>query len=234
MSIDDPIEVYLAQVKQDLDSGIEGELTSVTVAGILSMIPGAGAAIQSLLDGKARANVERRWLELFVALRKRIEEVRDQIPDMTFYGSEEFQTLLALAQEQLWTTHESQKLNLLAAALANSGTETCRKDDKELMLRALRAITPADLDTLNHEYLKGWLPLTKRIDYRPDVLGSLARLASQGLVMEKFLRPNPNTTNEQKLASLLEHGTWRTFQLSPFGERFLKFVEGGDTNQPSS
>jgi hypothetical protein len=42
--------------------------------------------------------------------------------------------------------------------------------------------------------------------------------------MEKFLRPNPNTSNDQKLASLLEHGTWRTFQLSPFGERFLMLV----------
>ena len=56
-------------------------------------------------------------------MRKRIEEVRDQIPDAAFYCSEEFQTLLALAHEQLWTTHDKKKLKLLAAALANSGTE---------------------------------------------------------------------------------------------------------------
>ena len=84
MNIDDPIEVHLEQVKRDLDDSIEGELSSVTVAGILSMIPGAGAAIQSLLDGRARANVERRWLELFIEVRKRIEEVRDRIPDAAF------------------------------------------------------------------------------------------------------------------------------------------------------
>ena len=123
-------------------------------------------------------------------------------------------------------------MKLLAAALANSGTEQFRNDDKELMLRALRAVSPSDLETLNHQNLKGWLPLTKRIDYGPDVLGSLSRLASQGLVMEKFLRPNPNTTNDQKLASVLEHGAWRTFQLSPFGERFLKFVESGAVDHP--
>lgn len=29
----------------------------------------------------------------------------------------------------------------------------------------------------------------------------------------RFVARNPNTTNEQKLASVMEHGTWRTFQL---------------------
>jgi hypothetical protein len=227
MSLNDPIDVHLELAKNDLDGGTTDDLSAMSVAGILSLIPGAGSAIQSLLDGRARANVERRRLELFVEMRKRIEEVRDRIPDAAFYGSEEFQTLLALAQEQLWSTHDKKKLKLLAAALANSGTEQFRNDDKELMLRALRAVSPSDLEVLNHQNLKGWLPLTRRIDYGPDVLGSLSRLASQGLVMEKFLRPNPNTTDEQKLSSVLEHGTWRTFQLSHFGDRFLKFVVSG-------
>ena len=224
MSLTDPIDVHLELARENLVRGITDDLAGMTVASVLSLIPGAGAAIQSLLDGKARANVDRRWLELFIEMRMRIEKVRDSIPDQDYYGSEEFQTLLALAQEQLWTTHDREKQRLLAMALANSGTQDFKNDDKELMLRALRAVSPADLKTLNHENLKGWLPLTKRIEYKPDILGSLSRLASQGLVMEKFLRPNPNTSNDQKLASLLEHGTWRTFQLSPFGERFLMFV----------
>ena len=228
MSLNDPIDVNLELAKKDLDAGITGDLSAMTVAGILSLIPGAGSAIQSLLDGKARANVERRWIELFVELRKRIEEVRDSIPDVTFFGSEEFQTLLALAREQLSTTHDKGKLKMLAAALANSGTVQFQDDDKELMLRALRTVSPSDLKTLTHKNLKGWLPLTKRIEYGPEILSSLARLASQGLVMEKFLRPSPNTSTEQKLAALLENGSWRTFQLSPFGERFLKFVGTGE------
>lgn len=231
MSLNDPIDVHLEHAKKDLDGCITGDLSAMTVAGILSLIPGVGSAIQSLLDGRARANVERRWLDLFREMRKRIEEARDSIPDAAFYGSEEFQTLLALAQEQLWTTHDKKKLKLLATALANSGTKQFQNDDKELMLRALRAVNPSDLETLNHQNLKGWLPLTKPIDYGSDELCSLSRLASQGLVMEKFLRPTPNTTNEQKLASVLEHGTWRTFQLSPFGERFLKFVVSGAVDQ---
>jgi hypothetical protein len=224
MSIDDPIEVHLERLKQGLEAGIESGLTGATVASILSLIPGAGAAIQSLLDGRARDNVHRRWIELFVEMKKWIEEIRESIPDVAFYGSEEFQTLLALAQEQLWTTHDREKLRMLAVALANSGANEFRDDDKELMLRALRAISPSDLRDLNHENLKGWLPLTKRIEYSPDILGSMSRLASLGLVTEKFLRPDPNASDEQKLASLLQFGAWRTFQLSPFGERFMRFV----------
>jgi hypothetical protein len=101
MSIDDPIEVNLEHLNRDLDAGIESGLTGATVASILSLIPGAGAAIQSLLDGRAKDNVQRRWVDLFVEMKKRIDEIRASIPDVTFYGSDEFQTLLALAQEQL-------------------------------------------------------------------------------------------------------------------------------------
>ena len=123
MSIDEPIEVHLEHLKQELDAGIESGLIGATVASILSLIPGAGAAIQSLLDGRANDNVQRRWIALFVEMKKRIEEIRASIPDVNFYGSEEFQTLLVLAQEQLWTTHDKEKLRMLAVALANSGAK---------------------------------------------------------------------------------------------------------------
>jgi hypothetical protein len=43
----------------------------------------------------------RRWIQLFVDLKERLESIRDSIPDSEFYSSEEFQTLLALAYEQL-------------------------------------------------------------------------------------------------------------------------------------
>jgi hypothetical protein len=198
-------------------------------------MPGIGAAIQSLPDGKAKHNVEWRWLELFIELRKRIEEIRDQIPDEGFYGSEEFQTLLALAQEQLWTTHDRRKLHLLAVALANSGKAESRNDDKESMLRALRAMSSTDVKNLNHEYLRGWLPLTRHIEYPPEVLASLSSLASLGLVLDTLIRPNPNISEQEKLTALLKDGTRRTYQLSAFGHRFLAFIaDGGDTSTPKA
>lgn len=234
MSIDDAVDAHLQSLKQDLDASIGDSLGALTVAGILSLIPGVGAAVQSLLDGRAKGNVQRRWIELFLEMKKRIEEIRASIPDYSYYSSEEFQTLLALAQEQLWTTHDKEKLRFLAIALANSGADEFREDDKELMLRALRTISPSDLGTLNHENLKGWLPLTNRFEYSDEILGSLSRLASLGLVTEKFLRPDPNASNEQKLHSLLHFGPRRTFQLSTFGQRFMRFVaaQDGQQNEP--
>jgi hypothetical protein len=221
---DDPIEVRLQQSKKKLDADIECDLSHATIAGILSLIPGIGSALQSLIDGKAQQNVERRWVQLFADLKVCLEEIRDSIPDESYYGSEEFQTLLALAWEQLCTTHDREKLKMLAAALANSGNTAFEDDDKELMIRALRNLSPSDIKTLDHRDLKGWRPLTNQIEYPANVLGSLSRLASSGLVIERFLRPNPNLGEDQQLRSLLDSPPWRTFQLSHMGERFLRFV----------
>jgi hypothetical protein len=90
MSIDDPVHAELQSLTQDLDASIQDGLAPLTVAGILSLIPGVGAAVQSLLDGRAQANVQRRWIELFVEMKKRIEEIRASIPDYTYYSSENF------------------------------------------------------------------------------------------------------------------------------------------------
>lgn len=199
MSLTDPVDAQLELAKQEVDNGLEDALRSATIAGVLSLMPGVGSAIQSLLDGKARQNVDRRWLELFVEMRKRIEEIRSLIPDVAFYASEEFQTLLALAHEQLWTTHDKEKLHLLATALANSGIETFQKDDKDPLIRVLRTLSPADVKNLNHEYLKGWVPLIRKIDYAPEVLASLSRLASAGLVLETPIPPDPNMSESARL-----------------------------------
>jgi hypothetical protein len=106
-SIDDPIESHVQELKQDLDIAITHHLKEATVAGVLSLIPGIGSAVQSLLDGKAKANLEQRWLNLFVDFRERIEQVRESIPDESYYASDEFQTLLALAYQQLATSDEA-------------------------------------------------------------------------------------------------------------------------------
>lgn len=107
---DDPLSVSLRQAKGDLDHDVERDLRQASIAGILSLIPGVGSAIQSLLDGKAQRNLERRWVQLFADLKEDVEEIRDSIPDQNYYASEEFQSLLAQAYQQLIETHDSAKL----------------------------------------------------------------------------------------------------------------------------
>ena len=217
MAIDDEeLEVRLRQDQESLDSDINRDLSQAAIASILDLIPGIGAAIQSLLDSKASRNVEKRKIQLFVDLKDKLREIQDSVPDATYYSSEEFQTLLALAYEQLLVTHDRDKLKMLASALANSGNSEFQPDDKEMMVRTLRTLSPGDIKILDHENLKGWLPIIKRFEYGHEVLCSLSRLASAGLVVESFPNPLPIPGTEQR--------TWRTFQLSTFGERFLKFI----------
>lgn len=223
---DDAIDTRLRQSKEELDFDIERDLSHATVAGILSTIPVIGPVIQSLLDGEVRRNVERRWIQLITDLKDQLEMIRDSIPDESYYGSEEFQTLLALAYDQLWTTHDRKKLKMLAAALANSGSAPFHADDKELLIRALRDLSPSDIVTLNHQNLKGWAPVTKRIEYPSDVLSSLSRLAASGLVVDILLSPNAGAEPGQPVD--IDPPPRRAFRISPLGERFLEFVASSE------
>ena len=216
MPIDDALETRLAQVKQDLDAGIEADLRGATVAGILSLIPGIGSAIQSLLDGKARQNVERRWVALFADIKERIAETRDSIPDDSYYGSEEFQTLLALSYQQLLSTHHSEKLKALATALANSGSTTFQGDDKELFVRLIGQVSPSDLVSLTDGRLQSSYSSERETVYTVDDIARYSRLASMGLIVEQFISGYgggpPNA------------GRDRHYFLSELGRSFLRFI----------
>ena len=216
---DEPIKIRLDQLESDLDEDISLDLKQMTVAGALSLIPGIGSAIQSLLDGKAQRNVQRRWIQLFQDMKEGIDGVRSSIPDDTYYSSEEFQTLLAQAYQQLLTTHDREKLRLLAKALVNSGTaEFKASDEKELFIQTLRDLSAKDMKTLLDDKLKGWTPLAKNIKYQHEVLISLQRLQSLGLIVDN---PTSDVNSSNTDRVLLQ----RRFGLSAYGIRFLKFIE---------
>jgi hypothetical protein len=187
MAFDDPIEVRLQVIKENVDANITRDLSGVTVASTLSLIPVVGAGIQSLLDSKAQASLERRWLELFTDFRTRIEEIRASIPDAHYYGSEEFQTLLFLVLQQLITTHDREKLRFLADALANSGTTPFQGEDKELFLRLIRDLSIHDISALRDERLLSSISPSSPITYTADEIAQFSRLASMGLLIEQHI-----------------------------------------------
>ena len=216
MTIDDPIELHLQQIKQNLDANITRDLREATVAGVLSLIPGVGSAIQSLLDGQAKANLEQRWLQLFIDFRARIEEVRESIPDESYYGSEQFQTLLALAFQQLATTHDRAKLRLLADALANSGTNPFQGKDKELYLRLIRDLSVRDISALRDDRLRNSISSSSPITYTADEIAQFSRLVSMGLLVEQHISGfgggPPAIGND------------RHYQIAELGNTLLKFI----------
>ena len=195
MTIDDALQIKLRQFEEDTRSVITRDVAQAGLFGILSAFPVGGSAIQTLLSGRAQSNVYRRVLELFEEIKQRLEQIKSSVPDEGYYGSEEFQTLLSLAFEQLQTTHDEQKRKMLADALANSGsTELLRDSSKEQYIRTLRDLSPEDLAFL--KYLqpkadKGWSSWGVSRDLRPqrknvegEELTMASRLVGLGLARE--------------------------------------------------
>jgi hypothetical protein len=216
MTIDDPMEVRLREIKGNVDAALTNDLSAATVAVVLSLIPGVGAAIQSLLDGRARASFEQRWLELFTEFSVRIEEIRASIPDASYYGSEEFQTLLFLALQQLITTHDRKKLKLLADALANSGATPFQDEDKELFLRLIRDLSVHDISALRDERLQSSFSPSSRVTYTADEIAQFSRLASMGLLIEQ------HTTGYGGGPGVI--GNDRHYQRAQLGSSLLRFI----------
>jgi hypothetical protein len=82
-------------------------------------------------------------------MKEEIDKVKEESMNLDYFASEEFQTLLALALEQLQTTHDKDKLKLLGAALAHSGfKEFDAETRKEMFIRALRDLSAAHIQML--------------------------------------------------------------------------------------
>jgi hypothetical protein len=185
---------------------------------VLSLIPGIGSAIQSLLDDKAKANLERRWLELFVDFKMRVDEIHASIPDEDYYSSEKFQTLLALAWQQLATTHDRAKLRLLANALANSGTDHFQIEDTELFLRMIRDLSIRDVLALGDSRLQVPPSPLSEISYTADEIAQYSRLASMGLLIEQHISGYGGDPPQA--------GNDRHYYIAPIGRLLLQFIAG--------
>jgi hypothetical protein len=130
---------------------------------------------------------------------------------------------LGLVIEKLHTTHDEEKLRMFGDALANSGSSEFQQDEKEDYIRTLR-----DLSTNELQVLKGGYP---RGHFSPYTAG-LSRLVGMGLVDEKLQTKKagrvPRGSDQQRLMQELEkvvtNPPERSYSLSSFGFRFLKFI----------
>jgi hypothetical protein len=235
MPIDDqPIVVALREFREAYKPSTEAFATSAAQSALFSLIPGVGAALEKLSGDREKYELSDRLHTLFNHMLEYIEEHPGSLQKPDYYQSLAFREAVSLTLDTLYSSRNDRKIRLLAAALANSGTDEIADADEQMhMLRALRDLTPGDIRVLGDWRLKGWVPITRRIAYGPDVLTALHRLSSFGFVVDHHQRPDPNTADEEKLKYFLRHGQVRTFKLSPFGERFLSFLAAGSTTQPA-
>jgi hypothetical protein len=145
MAIDDKLGKTLDQYERSVVAA-PGNLV---IEAALNAVPFVGSSIAALLSGKAQERVRQRVADVFTAMKEKLDSVEEESVRKDYFSSEEFQTLLALVIEQLQTTHDKDKLRLLARVLVNSGLrEFATEERKEVFVRALRDLTPSHISIL--------------------------------------------------------------------------------------
>jgi hypothetical protein len=208
----------------------EGELDGGKEAlySLVSSIPLAGGPISSLLTGAAKRRVVERSLEVFQAVKDRLDEVEKTNIDEAYFKSDEFMTILLLAIEQLQTTHDKQKLQMIANALANSGNTHFSADSrKELFMRTMRDLSPEHVAFLaaapSHHFAEN--PTGENLTIYQS-------LAAHGLLEESYEQKRPEIPHgdftsqgsaARAISKMILTPTIHRFRVSKFGTDFLEF-----------
>ena len=223
MAIDDaPSDIIIGQIEEEIatDSYLPVQVLRM---GTLTGLPGGVAEILSSLLKTSPARFQRRLVTVLKELSAQMKRIEDKIPDRRYYLSEEFQSWLRLVIEKLHATRDEAKLRAFGDALANSGSgEFPDEEEKEEFIHILRDMSIRDLRILKDKRLT---PHIKPIEYDVEVLRSLSRLTGMGLVREN-LQGGPmfmGATPPPK----------RAYALSPFGDRFLKFIGNRTKQEPA-
>src|SRR5258708_6165451 len=146
MAIDDKLEKGLHQlvVSAERDPGRE------VIRMAIKAIPYFGGQIDRLLSSEGQRRLIARIVDVFEAVKSQVEDLDDAQVRKEYFESDEFQTLLTLILQEIQTTHDKKKLQMLAAALCNSGNIDFQSETrKELFVRVLRLLSPEHIRALN-------------------------------------------------------------------------------------
>lgn len=243
MAIDDKLAKLIDNLSRESQISLPEEGLRAAVNAAIAVIPYAGLPIAGLLAGRANRRIQGRAIEMFSAIKERLEKLDENEITKDFFEGEEFQSLFALALEQLQTTHDKAKLRMLAIGLANSAAlEFSSETRKELFLRILRDLSPEHVSILT-EILPAKRYRSLPSDTWPTLdapqgekLAILQRLVANGLV-EEFLGSAKASSGlrfggqltaaeaERAVKRALSSVPSRHFRISKFGLDFLKYFE---------
>jgi hypothetical protein len=257
MPIDDPFNVELTLAKNDLESQdyLPAQLLnlgiSATTAAVFAKLPFVSQILVSLIP-LSRVRFEERFIRMFEEMNNQYMRIATKVDHRSFYESEEFQTLLGLLLERLNTSHDSEKIKTFGRALANSGSKEFKHDPKEEYILIVRDLSAADLLELQRfapeppPKYQGKIDdntlfnfRRPRKDFRGDELSRINRLVGIGVVIETLevrdVKPSGDistiTGARREFAKFLQQPPMRSYTISEFGWRFLRFISsGGEAN----
>jgi hypothetical protein len=236
MTIDDRVGKALEIYEQELKTDIAVKAAKIAI----EQIPHFGSQIVKVLFGDAQKRIAERAKDVFDAVRERVERLDKDKIDKTFFESDEFLTIIILVIEQLQTTHDKQKLEMLANAITNSGTTDFSSDTrKELFLRIFRSLAPehiAELQRIRPKELNQAPGTIRAIEVKGpkgENLAILQTLAANGLVDEhQEFDPNmipSRFSNENQVKEIIgkfmRTPPLRCFKVSSLGKDFLEFFD---------
>ena len=142
MPIDEEQPDVALEISNEAKRMLQEKLVSSGVAGVLSLIPGVGAAVTELMTELAIQRTNNRVKEMFEHFTNKMREIGETKVDREWFRGEEFQTLLYEALQQLHGTHDREKIEMLGVALANSGAPGFEAEErKDLFIRFVRELT---------------------------------------------------------------------------------------------
>jgi hypothetical protein len=256
MAIDDPVGIEIRQANAEIEaeSDVPIRLTKLGLSGALAAamasMPFVSQVLISLLNSSS-SRFEKRFLRVAEALNDQQKRIEDKIPDLNYYESDEFQTLLGLVIERLHTTRDDEKLKMFGNALANSGSSDFQEDSREEFIRILRDLSIDDLNELRQfapttaKQLGGDLSESQRFhlahpreDVKGEALSRTTRLIGLGLVTESLkmrdftggVEFRSSSEARKALSDYLRQSPKRSYSLSMFRWRFLQFVAAEGTS----
>jgi hypothetical protein len=244
MSIDDPVEVRLKQLRDEAAGSVEKEGMHLLIVAALAQVPVIGTPIVELVSGLGQRRVQERSLLLPEEMKRLVDDLEKKTEekiDRSYFSSEEFQTILYLALQGLNTAHHERKVKALAAGLVNSGRHTFSDADKnELFMRAIIDLMPAHLEVLEKLHSADTRRPVVLKEPEPEQQMILQRLVGYGMV-ESYLertpfRPMFSLGDYQNLSALsatreiekavrhLNEVPSECFRINSLGEELLAFV----------
>jgi hypothetical protein len=165
------VEPYVGEEGATLAMGI--------VLHAISRLTVVGVPILDTLRDLKQKRINDRILEVLTDMEN---QSKKNTINKDYFKSEEFQTLLALMLEQLASTHDKEKLHLLASALANSASAGFSAETrKELFMRILRSLAPEHVKML-HRLMQYSISEPQQ----PEELAILQSLEANGLAQTSF------------------------------------------------
>lgn len=238
MAIDNRLEKALDFYSQETEQDIPKKALKLAI----ELIPHFGNHISKLVFGDAQRRIAERAQDVFEAVKERVERMDEAKIDKEFFKSDEFMTLLFLALDQIQTTHDKEKLGMLANAITNSGVFEFSTDSrKELFMRIFRDLAPEHIQMLQRMRRK---PINRTYEHTPmakemkdphgNELATLQSLAAHGLVEEYQAKDRPSISvgvhsSEREAKKAMEELIMdlpkRCFRVNRFGEDFLRFFD---------